>query len=355
MSSNLDRLRAGCRWQRELCRRNGSPIYVALIDGLLDRLGVDDTITDLLTADGRDPVRSALCLRLFAAVNRLAAADPERRLIRYYPAYGGETDLEEVVEEFFAFVAAHSAAVAAELPTPVQTNEVSRAAPLAAAMAYLASTTGLPLRLLEVGASAGLNLLLDRYRVTTDGFAWGPPGSPLHLSDCFESGTPPTATAVITERRGCDLNPLDVRDPATVARLRSFVWPEHVARRRRLDAAIEIARSAPPPTIDVADALTWTSRHAADLPSGRCTVLFHSIVLPYFSASERTRFADLVRELGAAADERGPLAWVAMEPDGDGAAALTCELWPAGRRIVLGTASPHGMHVRWHPREEPLP
>jgi len=355
MTQDLSVLRAGCRWQRELCANNGSPTYVALIDGLLDRLGVDEVITGLLADDGQDPIRSALCLRLFGAVNRLAQATPNCGLTDFYPTYGGEVDLDRVVEEFFGFVTGNAAAVAAELPTPVQTNDVGRVVPLAAAMAYVTAVTGLPLRLLEVGASAGLNLLLDHYRVEADGASWGPVDSPLKLDGDFELGTPPADTPVIIERRGCDINPLDVRDQRTADLLRSFIWPEHVVRRRQLDAAIDVARSVPALAIDAADASAWVSVYAADRPVDVCTVVFHSIVLPYLSPDERLQFTRLIRRMGAATDERRPLAWVSMEPSDEdaGNVLLACELWPMGKRVVLATTTPHGFRVRWDPKEAP--
>jgi len=110
----------------------------------------------------------------------------------------------------------------------VQTNEVGRSAPLSAAMNYLTVTAGLPLRLLEVGASAGLNLWMDRYFVQAGAAGWGPPDSPVQLAGHFTSGQPPAAAMTVVDRRGCDLNPLHpVRSRLL---LESFIWPEHVGR-----------------------------------------------------------------------------------------------------------------------------
>ncbi|RAO01966.1 Aminoacyl-tRNA hydrolase [Micromonospora saelicesensis] len=356
MTLSLTEVRAGCEWQRELCRKNGSSSYVALITELLDRLGTDDTVTGLLTADDRNPIQSALCLRLFGAVNRIAMAEDADWLGSCYPTFGGTTDVDALIPAFFDFLTAHDDAVRVQMKLGVQTNEVGRAAPLSAAMNVVAALTGRPLRLLEVGASAGLNLLLDRYFVAGGRQAWGPPESPLRLTGHFESGEPPAGELTVAERRGCDLNPLDVHAPGTAELLRSFVWPEHVDRARRLDAALQVARSAPRLAIDAVDACSWLIDQAEDPVGGRTTVIYHSIVLPYFDPDERTRFESLIRERGAATDADRPLAWISLEPRADDSSVveLHCELWPQRRRIRLARTTPHGTHVRWDPQDESI-
>lgn len=355
MRLTVEQVRAGCQWQLALCRKDGTPTYIALLTELIERLGADDTVTGLLVADGQDPIRSALCLRLFGAVNRIAMAQSADWISAYYPTLGGRTDTVRVVPAFFDFLSANLDAVREQMRVAVQTNEVGRAAPLSAAMNHVALTTNRPLRLLEVGASGGLNLLLDRYRVDGGPESWGPPDSAVHLSGHFVSGNPPAAVLTIAERRGCDVNPIDVHDPGAAALLRSFIWPEHVERAHRLDAALGIARSLPRVPVDAADACSWVAEHAADPESGRTTVIFHSIMLPYLDREERDRFTRLVRDRGEAADRDRPVAWVALEPtDADPSVVhLTCEQWPAHRRELLATTTPHGTNVRWAPRELP--
>ena len=353
MRTALTAVLDGCHWQADLCRRNGSPTYVALIEEIVARLGHDEALTDLLTADGQDPVRSALCLRLFGAVNRLAMAAEAPWLGKLYPTFGGSVDTDRAVQEFLAFAGARWDDVAVEMRTGVQTNEVGRAAPLSAAMNHVAAVTGHPLRLLEVGASAGLNLWLDRYGYAAGGRTWGRADSPLQLVDHFESGDVPTAGFTVVERRGCDLEPLDVHSPGTATLLRSFVWPEHEERRARLDAALEVAQQQPGVPIEAADATAWVEQHTADLPAGVTTVLFHSIVMPYLSRDDRAAFGDAVRRAGARAAGDRPLAWISLEPsDSDsGVVLLTCETWPGGDRRQLAVTTPHGLQVRWDPRE----
>ncbi|MBE7324658.1 DUF2332 domain-containing protein [Nocardioides sp. Y6] len=351
MTLTIAEVQAGCEWQRRLCEKNGAPTYVALIDELLARLGRDDVVTKLLTSEEQDPVQSALCLRLFGAVNRVALAQSAPWIRQRYPVLGGETDTSRVAGEFIDFLKANLAQVSNEMKIGVQTNEVSRAAPLSAAINFVATEIGLPVRLLEVGASGGLNLLMDQYYVDAGTSSWGPADSPLKLVGQFAHGAPPTVQADVVERRGCDLNPIDVHQDASAQLLESFVWPEHVDRGRRVRAAIKVARSQPPLRIDRSDATPWVKEVARGGDVGVATVVFHSIVLPYFDPAARDEFVSTVRELGESATEDRPFAWVSMEPTADDSSVveLTCELWPTGRRMLLGRMNPHGMGVSWHP------
>jgi hypothetical protein len=203
--------------------------------------------------------------------------------------------------------------------------------------------------LLEVGSSAGLNLLLDKYFVEGTTRSWGPEDSPLRLTGQFESGDPEAAVLRVAQRRGCDLNPIDVHSAGSADLLRSFVWPEHVERARRLDAALRVARSSPPVTIDASPATPWVGEHAGTLPDGMATVIYHSIVLPYLDSGERERFAAAVRAAGERARRSGPLAWISMEPrdDDPSAVELLCRTWPDGRSVRLARTTPHGTRVRW--------
>lgn len=208
LSSDEELRAAGVR-QSQLCRDNGSPTYSAIIDALVRRLGGDDPAVMLLRNDPRPPLQSALYLRLLGAVHRIALSRPDCPLRRYFPSAGGRADPLAAVEAFFPVVAAHVAVLAVDMRTDVQTNEVGRSAPLSAAMNYLTAAAGLPLRLLEVGASAGLNLWMDRYFVQAGAAGWGPPDSPVRLTGHFTSGQPPATAMTVVDRRGCDLNPLD--------------------------------------------------------------------------------------------------------------------------------------------------
>jgi hypothetical protein len=346
-SESDEELRAAGVRQSRLCRDNGSPTYAAIIDGLVSRLGGDDPAVTLLRDDPRPPVQSALYLRLLGAVHRIALSQPDCPLRRYLPSTGGHVDPQAAVAAFFRVVAADTAAVAAGMQADVQTNEVGRSAPLSAAMNYLTVAAGLPLRLLEVGAAAGLNLWMDRYFVQAGAAGWGPTDSPVRLTGHFTSGKPPATAMTVVDRRGCDLNPLHPTGSRLL--LESFIWPEHVGRLRLLRAAVSVAAPVP---VERSSAGTWIRQQLATLPAGVTTVVFHSIVWPYLSGDERTALDDAVRAAGARADQDHRLGWVSLEPDRSGV-CLTCERWPENERLVLATSSPHGTNVVWQPAPSP--
>jgi hypothetical protein len=346
--SSYEELRAAGVRQSSLCRDNGSPTYAAIIDALVSRLGDDDPAVTLLRNDARPPVQSALYLRLLGAVHRIALSRLDCPLRRCFPSAGGQVDPPAAVQAFFGVVATHGAELAIDMRADVQTNEVGRSAPLSAAMNYLTATAGFPLRLLEVGASAGLNLQMDRYFVQAGAVQWGPPDSPVRLTGHFISGQPPAAAMTVVDRRGCDLNPLDPARSGLL--LESFIWPEHVGRLRLLRAALSAAEPVP---VERSGAATWIRQELATLPGGVTTVVFHSIVWPYLSGDERAAFDHAVRAAGARADPDHRLAWVSLEPDQSGV-CLTCERWPENEQLALATSSPHGTNVVWR-SDPPVP
>jgi hypothetical protein len=230
----------------------------------------------------------------------------------------------------------------------VQTNEVGRAAPLASGMAVVATATGLPLRLLEIGSSAGLNLRLDRFYFEADGAHWGDAQSAVRFVDEWDGGAPPFVPATtIVSRRGCDLAPIDITQPGADVTLLSFVWPGQVERFGRLESALAIAR-AMPVDIDTEPVDTWLPAQLAAPVTGVATVVFHSIVWQYFPDSVRRAVVDTLAEAGARASGDAPLAWVRLEPaDGMAYCELRCTTWPGADERLLATAGFHAGRVRW--------
>jgi hypothetical protein len=226
-----------------------------------------------------------------------------------------------------------------------QTNEPARCAapyPLLAALPQ-------PLALLEIGASAGLCLIPDRYRYDYDGHLAGDPDSPLTLH-CRVEGAQPRLDRSVTVvwRAGIDLNPLDVRDRDDVEWLRALVWPEHHERRRRLETAIALARQDPPRIVR-GDLNACLAEVAAGAPSYATLVVFHTAVLWYLSTVDRARFVEQVTALGAhwicqEAPEAVPgiAAGLAEQPPTDTATYVLA----VDRRPVAFTA-PHGGWIRW--------
>jgi hypothetical protein len=203
----------------------------------------------------------------------------------------------------------------------------------------VARLIGLPLALHEIGASAGLNLVLDRYAYALGGRSVGDPGSALRLGPAWEGPDPAGTPPVVATRRGCDVAPLDVTRAGDRRRLEAYVWADQDDRRARLAAALDIAR-ADPPAVDRADAADWVERWIApEPPAGVARVLMHSFAFQYLPDGARRRIAGHMAAAGARARPDAPLAWLAFRaargarpaPD---ASALARRRWdpPRGRR-----------------------
>lgn len=203
-------------------------------------------------------------------------------------------------DKFRAFVLAQWTAVAAELRArATQTNETGRSALLLPVFAALPQ----PLALIEVGASAGLNLYPDRYSYSYSGSQRLGDSGPL--LECAATGfTPPARLPRVVWRAGIDLNPLDVTSAADRAWLEALVWPEHDHRRVRLRAAAAIA-AADPPRLVRGDLVDDLPALLAEVPPGATPVVFHTSMLYQVPEDRRQRFVALVRSL--------PVRWVSIE------------------------------------------
>src|SRR5262249_38169107 len=156
-------------------------------------------------------------------------------------------------------------------------NEVGRSAALVPGFLTVAAATGLPLRLLEVGSSAGLNLRVDGYWYEQRGASWGDPDSGVRFVDLWPDASPPLSVAgTIADRRGCDRDPIDATDPESTARLLSYVWPDQTDRFAMLRAALDVARRTPV-TIDQVSVDDWLPAQLAEPVPGVATVVFHSV------------------------------------------------------------------------------
>ena len=230
-----------------------------------------------------------------------------------------------------------------------QTNEVRRSACLLPGFLTVAEETGLPLRLFEIGASAGLNQLWDRYHYDLGrAGAWGDPASPVRLDTAWGGGPPPVGANVsVISRAACDRKPVDVRDAVARRRLKAYLWPDQFERLARLEAAIAMALAADT-RVDAEDAVTWTARRGAP-QEGAATVLFHSIFWQYLPAETQAALTGAIGDFGARANAAAPFAWLRMEPPPGNPAdvQLRLTLWPGGEDRLLARVHPHGASVDW--------
>ncbi|MFM8236586.1 MAG: DUF2332 domain-containing protein [Actinomycetota bacterium] len=347
-----DRPREFALAQARTCGAAGGTTWAAVIGAAAADLDRDPPgpLGRLLLGDRADPERSNLPLRLVGAIHRIALTDPTCPLRPWLPSAGGVIDPERAVDAAREMAAGDPERIRAVMDAPVQTNEVGRAAALSAALHVAVGRHPLPVRLFEIGASAGLNLLLDRFRIETDGPGWGPPDSPVRLAGRFVGPAPEVSELIVAERRGCDPDPIDITSDAGRDLLRSFVWPEQVARLALLDAAIAIARPDPPP-VDRANAGKWLADERTFPVPGSLTVVMHSAVIPYLGAEERAVVAERIAAAGAAATGDAPFAHLSFEPPGSTTWSATVDVvlesWPGGGRVLLATCGAHGDAIEW--------
>jgi len=229
-----------------------------------------------------------------------------------------------------------------------QTNEVARSAYFYPALMMIAAETGFPLKLFEVGASAGLNLIPDRYAYVLGEKRTGDPQSTVVLKPDWVGPDPVGVIPKISSRRGCDLNPLSVHDPAHCERLGAYVWPDQPERLIRLEAALSLAAQMDI-QVDCADASQWIDRHLSEKgPDGQTRVIFHSIATQYFPEDSRAAFEGAICEAGARSTSRTPLAWLSLEQANDGAGPeLRLCLWPSGSTRTIARGDAHAKSIEW--------
>jgi len=303
---------------------------------------------------------------LFAAVHYLLELHPDHGLADYYKSLGGTKSVDSGTGRAFEhFCSEQSAAIVQLLHERlVQTNEVRRSACLLPAFIEVSQdAAGLPLSLIEIGPSAGLNLMFDRYGYDYGhGVKAGDGASPVRLECELRGGMLPPVGAIppVASRHGIDLNPLDVRNQDDVRWLRALIWPEHDDRRALLDAAVGVVRAEPPELLggDVFELLPRLVRGAA-AASAVCIVA--TFVLNQFSEQMRARLREQVLALSFERDlwlvVMGYSTFTGVEPApvGDVHVVLVRIRAGAGETRVIADANPHGRWLRLREREDWAP
>jgi len=283
-------------------------LYGVLLAELADDLEAGGPTAEILQGRLDSPRSDAVHLRLLAGLFRIVLRGDAQELTRFYPSLGGEADPEDAWPLVRRVLTDHVGELTSALDLAPQTNEVGRSANLLVGLFESVRRHGRSrVRLLEPGASAGLNLNVDRYRFLGDGWAWGPDDSPVVL-DTLTAGVRPEALTVV-DRKGCDLSPVDAATDQGAAYLTSFVWPFQLDRHARLAGALGVVR-AHPVVVDRAPASTWLAEQlAAPVADDVLTVVWTSITQQYWPAAESAAVAVAIDE----ARERMAISHVALE------------------------------------------
>lgn len=335
------------RRQAGYCDALGSPLWAHMMRHAARDIDDGGLVRRLLADWEGDLKLGALPLRFFGGVHYLALSGQAPKLAARLPSTGGKPG-DEAWPVVIATIDANQALLRSALASPPQTNEVARSAVLLGGFLRVAARTRLPLRLREVGASAGLNLCWDRYAYELGPLRWAGRKPTLTLRTDWQGGEPDLAAPLsVADRRGCDLNPINLADPNARLWLQAYIWPDQETRLALMRQAMETAL-AMKVQVDKASAAEWTARQLADRPAGEATVVYHSVVMQYFPEAERRAFIDVLSHAGEKATAQAPLAWLRMEHDAVmDEFALRLTLWPDGEETLLALAHPHGRAVQW--------
>jgi len=267
-----------------------------------------------------DPARKQMStpgVRLMAAFHFLALSGEAPDVAALLPSCGGaERQWDKLWEAMRARLESNDERIGKLFARTPQTNEVMRARVLAAGLSTFARASGFPLRLFEIGASAGLNT-----RIEIDGYD-------------------------IAERAACDLHPLDINKEEDRRRLLSYVWADDGERVALLHQAIERARTRPL-AVEQADMFEWLPRRVEPKP-GYATVVMQSVVSDHLTKDERARLAGIIEAIGAAATANGPFAWLRMEFErGSRRYQTRLRTWPGGYDELIATSTGHAREIEW--------
>jgi hypothetical protein len=340
--------------QAAWCAQLGSPFYAFLLNAAAKDVAAEGVVWDVLTGFEEEHGGSALALRFMGAVHRLVLMGRLPDLALRYPSIGGDGDAPAAWPAFRQALSEHRSEIRDLLDRGCQTNEVGRSAALLGGFLEIADRTALPLRILEIGASAGLNLRWDRYRYESGTQAWGDPGSPVRFTDSFDVAPPLNRPAEVAERKGCDLAPIDPATDEGSLVLRSFIWADQPQRMRRLEGAILVA-SRMAVDIQRLDAAEFLERELSTARRGAATVVYHSVFIQYVGSQGRERIARAITAAGSRATAAAPVAWLRLEPaaralSSSGETApfeVRLNLWPGGEEELIALSKAHGTGVRW--------
>lgn len=349
MNAGTEHLLHMLRSQGRFCAGSGSPMYGELFELVAGDVEAGGVFAAILSGHEDAPSRHAVPLRLLGGLHRLVLDGRAPQLRRWYPSTGGSWDAASAWPEILRTAADHGDPLRAALGQPPQTNEVGRSAALIGGLLHLDHGSGLPVRLFEIGSSAGLNMRADYYLYRYGGGQWGPGDSPVVIDGAWQGALPPDGDLRIVERNGYDIAPIDVTGAEGELTVLSYVWPDQDARLDRLRGAIAVARDVP---------ASLERRTAAEavagltLADGALTVLWHSITWQYLSDGERAAVRDGIEALGGQARTRSPFAHLTLEPTRDGPGApvkfvVRARRWPGGEFALLGECHPHGPPVNW--------
>jgi len=309
-----DAMREHFREQAGFCEIYGSPFTARLIERIAADYDTAGPIADLLAEWSSHPRADVVALRLTGALRAAALRGMDAELAAEYPAEGKDWDMDALWPLARAFLKREEGWVRGFIRSAPQTNEVRRSIALLLGFLHFAKEHQLPLDTLEIGASAGLNLNWDHFSYRTTSFTWGPPEGVVIDTEWHGAPPPLDATPRVRSRAACDLNPLDLRDPAQRLQLRSYIWADQYARLARFDAAVALALASTA-RVERADAAEWLPQKLSSRTPGVAAIVYHSVFLQYPPRETQKAIADAIHAAGERSTAQTPLGWLRLEPE----------------------------------------
>lgn len=349
----LEDFTTALEWQARHAEENGAPATARVIRALAG-VRASDTATGRRIANWPGlTLKDAMPLRLAGGFHHLLLSGADARLAQVYS--GAITDQTAVDTMVLDLTHRFDARLQPWLDGPPQTNEAGRSASIMAGLLWLAQRVTAPrLDLFELGASAGVNTMIDRYFFRLGDTEVGPAESPMRIIPEWRGESPPAPPTGfgIMSVKGCDIAPINLADPDSALRLKAYVWPDAGERMARIDAAIALAYDQPPDLI-AADAGDFAAEMLARPPQpGIARVMFHSIMWQYMPVATQAQITAAFKAAGERATPDFPLGWIALETDpATFRHELKVRLWDGaahhGEEHLLSHAHPHGAWVEW--------
>ena len=340
-------VRAAIAWQAEHAAQAGAPNTARVIRAELAILDTETGLARRMSNWAGLSLADAMPLRVAGGLHWLFLSGADRLL---EPVYAGLTTDQAIVDEIVAGLARrYDAPLMAWLDHPPQTNEAGRSASIVAALLWLSGRLGARFEMNEIGASAGVNTMIERYRYDLGGVMVGPASSPMRIVPEWRGPPPPVGEIDIAAIRGCDVAPVDLSDPAEALRLKAYVWPDALDRMGRIEAAAALAAERPP-RLERKDAATFVEeRLETPQEAGVTRVLYHSVMWQYLPEATRRSIMASMEQAGVHATSDRPLAWIRLETNRETFRhELTVRYWPGGAEpALLAEAHPHGAWVEW--------
>lgn len=345
---------AAVEWQAEHAAINHAPCTARIIRALTKVVQGETACARRMAGWEGLTLKDAMPLRIAGGLHHLLLSGTDDRLAGVYA--GEITDQSQVDRLVCELFEDYDARLLPWFDGPPQTNEAGRSASIMAGLLWLAHRVCPRFELFELGASAGVNTMLDRYHFTLGQTQVGPGNSPMQIKPEWRGGRGSPSLApedfAILSVHACDVAPINLADEAAALKLKSYVWPDAPGRMARIDAAVALARQDPPNLIAMDAGQFVEQRLNAPHAPGTAKAMFHSIMWQYLPRDTQEAITQMMEQVGQSATRERPLAWVALETDPETFRhELKVRYWDGssgdGAVTTLGFAHPHGAWVEW--------